>query len=84
MQNGLCLCHADRKFSHLEGAFGRRCREAGLQPSMGTAGDCYDTQFKIRLERRSNLTRATTGRGAFALTCRLDSTFPEHCRAQRL
>jgi transposase InsO family protein len=23
-------------------AFGRRCREAGVQPSMGTAGDAYD------------------------------------------
>lgn len=23
-------------------AFGRRCREAGVQPSMGTAGDVYD------------------------------------------
>ena len=23
-------------------AFGKRCREAGVRPSMGTAGDCYD------------------------------------------
>jgi transposase InsO family protein len=24
-------------------AYGRRCREAGVQQSMGTAGDAYDT-----------------------------------------
>ena len=23
-------------------AFGRRCREAGVRPSMGSVGDCYD------------------------------------------
>jgi len=23
-------------------AFGNRCREAGVRPSMGTVGDCYD------------------------------------------
>ena len=23
-------------------AFGMRCREAGVQPSMGSVGDCYD------------------------------------------
>ena len=23
-------------------AFGLRCREAGVQPSMGSVGDCYD------------------------------------------
>lgn len=23
-------------------AFGKRCREAGVRPSMGSAGDCYD------------------------------------------
>ena len=29
-------------------AFGRRCREAGVQPSMGTAGDAYDTRCANR------------------------------------
>jgi transposase InsO family protein len=76
--------HSDQGAQYTSIAFGRRCREAGVQPSMGTAGDAYDTQSKIRLERRSSLTQPTTGRAAFALTCRLDPTFPERCRAQRL
>jgi transposase InsO family protein len=78
------ILHSDQGCQYTSIAFGRRCREAGVQPSMGTAGDAYDTQSKIRLERRSDLTQPMIGRAAFALTCRLDSTFPERCRAQRL
>lgn len=26
-------------------AFGRRCRDAGVQPSMGIAGDCFDNSM---------------------------------------
>jgi transposase InsO family protein len=78
------ILHSDQGCQYTSLAFGRRCREAGVQPSMGTAGDAYDTQSKIRLERRSDLTQPMIGRAAFALTCRLDSTFPERCRAQRL
>ena len=37
---GRCHVHFDRRYASI--AFGRRCREAGVQPSMGTAGDCYD------------------------------------------
>jgi hypothetical protein len=56
--------------------------EAGIEPSVGSRGDSYDTQFKILPERRFDLTRATTGLDAFALTCRSFRTFPEHRRAQ--
>jgi transposase InsO family protein len=34
--------HSDQGCQYTSIAFGRRCREAGVQPSMGTAGDCYD------------------------------------------
>jgi putative transposase len=34
--------HSDQGCQYTSIAFGRRCREAGVQPSMGTAGDCFD------------------------------------------
>jgi transposase InsO family protein len=34
--------HSDQGGQYTSIAFGRRCREAGVQPSMGTAGDAYD------------------------------------------
>ncbi len=34
--------HSDRGTQYTSIAFGRRCKEAGVQPSMGSVGDCYD------------------------------------------
>ena len=34
--------HSDQGSQYTSLAFGRRCREAGVRPSMGTAGDCFD------------------------------------------
>lgn len=34
--------HSDRGCQYTSLAFGQRCREAGIQPSMGSVGDCYD------------------------------------------
>jgi transposase InsO family protein len=34
--------HSDQGCQYTSIAFGRRCREAGVMPSMGTAGDCFD------------------------------------------
>lgn len=34
--------HSDRGTQYTSIAFGRRCREAGVRPSMGSGGDCYD------------------------------------------
>jgi transposase InsO family protein len=34
--------HSDQGCQYTSIAFGKRCREAGVQPSMGTAGDCFD------------------------------------------
>ncbi|TCF99887.1 transposase, partial [Paraburkholderia steynii] len=36
------ILHSDQGSQYTSIAFGRRCREAGVQPSMGTAGDAYD------------------------------------------
>ena len=34
--------HSDRGCQYTSLAFGARCRAAGVRPSMGSAGDCYD------------------------------------------
>jgi putative transposase len=34
--------HSDRGCQYTSLAFGRRCREAGIAPSMGSVGDAYD------------------------------------------
>ena len=39
--NGV-IHHSDQGSQYTSIAFGRRCREAGVEPSMGSVGDCYD------------------------------------------
>jgi putative transposase len=34
--------HSDQGCQYTSIAFGLRCKEAGVRPSMGSAGDCYD------------------------------------------
>ena len=34
--------HSDQGSQYTSLAFGRRCRDAGVRPSMGLVGDCYD------------------------------------------
>jgi len=34
--------HSDQGCQYTSIEFGRRCREAGVRPSMGTVGDCFD------------------------------------------
>ena len=34
--------HSDQGSQYTSIAFGKRCREAGVRPSMGSVGDCYD------------------------------------------
>jgi putative transposase len=34
--------HSDQGCQYTSIAFGRRCRDAGVRPSMGSVGDCYD------------------------------------------
>ena len=36
------ICHSDHGSQYTSLAFGARCREAGVRPSMGTVGDAYD------------------------------------------
>ena len=39
---GEVIHHSDQGSQYTSLAFGRRCREAGVCPSMGSVGDCYD------------------------------------------
>ena len=34
--------HSDQASQYTSFAFGKRCREVGIRPSMGSTGDCYD------------------------------------------
>ena len=34
--------HSDQGTQYTSLAFGQRCREAGVRPSTGSVGDCYD------------------------------------------
>jgi putative transposase len=47
--------HSDHGWQYTSYAFGKRCREAGIMPSMGTVGDAYDNamaeSFFATLER---------------------------------
>lgn len=39
---GDVIHHSDHGCQYTSVAFGTRCREAGVRPSMGTVGDCFD------------------------------------------
>ena len=39
---GGVIHHSDQGCQYTSVAFGRRCREAGVRPSMGSVGDCFD------------------------------------------
>ena len=36
------IYHSDQGSQYTSVAFGKRCRQAGVRPSMGSVGDCYD------------------------------------------
>ena len=66
--------HSDRGSQYTSVAFGRRCEEAGVKPSMGSTGDCFDNalaeSFFASLEcelidRNSFPTRAVAQREVF-------------------
>jgi len=66
--------HSDRGSQYTSVAFGRRCDEAGVKPSMGSTGDCFDNalaeSFFASLEcelidRTSLPTRATAQQEVF-------------------
>lgn len=70
------LYHSDRGSQGASHEFQRKLSDYGMRCSMSRKGNCWDTQFRIRLERRTDLTRVGIGRAALALTCRSGSGVP--------
>ncbi len=44
--------HSDRGSQYVSIRYSERLAEAGIEPSVGSKGDSYDTQSKMSLERR--------------------------------
>jgi putative transposase len=66
--------HSDQGCQYTSIAFGQRCEEAGVRPSMGSVGDCYDNAMAESffatlecelLERRPRATPIETQRAVF-------------------
>lgn len=66
--------HSDQGSQYTSFAFGKRCREVGIRPSMGSAGDCYDNALAESffatlecelLDRRKFRTRVEASRAVF-------------------
>ncbi len=70
------IVHTDRGSQYASKEYRRLIKDYGLIPSMSRKGDCWDTQFIMHPERRTDLTRAGIGQSALALTCRSDPGVP--------
>jgi transposase InsO family protein len=55
------IFHSDRGSQYAGQAMTAKLAEYGMTASMSRKGNCWDTQFKICLERRTDLTRAGIG-----------------------
>ena len=55
--------HSDRGCQYTSLAFGQRLREAGLLPSMGSVGDCYDKDLRRILHLHRPVSGGTCERG---------------------
>jgi putative transposase len=70
------IVHSDRGSQYASQNYRELLDRYGLQGSMSRKGNCWDTQLKMILNVRPNLTRAGIGVITFALTCRLASGVP--------
>lgn len=77
------LFHSDRGSQYASSKFAQTLATHGFVASMSRKGNCWDTQFRILPERRTDLTHAGIGRVALALTCRSGSGVPQALPGQR-
>src|ERR1700685_3078425 len=79
--------HSDQGSQYTALAFGRRCEEAGVRPSMGSVGDCFDNamceSFFATLEcelldRRSFKTQIEARMAVFEFIEGRDNPHPRH------
>ena len=78
------IMHTDRGSQYASDGYRQLIKGYRMIQSMSRRANCWDTQSIMHPERRPDLTRAGIGEYAFALTCRSDPAFPEHCRAHRM
>ena len=48
-RDGSLICHSDRGSQYVSIRYSERLAEAGIEPSVGSKGDSYDTQLKSHL-----------------------------------
>ena len=53
------IVHSGQGSQHTSVAFGERCKEAGIRPSMGSVGDAYDNALCESVSPRSNASHST-------------------------
>jgi putative transposase len=79
--------HSDQGSQYTSFAFGKRCEQAGVRPSMGAVGDCFDNamseSFFATLEcellnRRSFKNQAEARIAVFCSPARHVHGLPEH------
>jgi putative transposase len=73
---GPTVIHSDQGTQDGSWAFTRRAQEAGLLPSMGAVGTCFDSENGSGWRPSSSLTRASIDPGVLALTRRLGVGVP--------
>jgi putative transposase len=70
------IMHSDRGSQYASDEHRRLIKGYRMIQSMSRRANCWDTQFRMALNVRSNLTRAGIGDAALALTCRLGAGVP--------
>jgi putative transposase len=68
--------HSDQGSTYATGSYREIVNRYGIRQSMSRKGDCWDTQYTMKVNDRPSLTRAGIGQRALALTCRLRSGVP--------
>ena len=55
------MLHSDQGSTYATGSYREIVNRHGIRQSMSRKGDCWDTQSRMALNARSNLTRAGIG-----------------------
>jgi transposase InsO family protein len=70
------LVHSDRGSTYATSLYLDLVRKHEIRQSMSRKGNCWDTQYTMKVSDRPGLTRAGIGQRALALTCRLRPGVP--------
>jgi putative transposase len=70
------ILHSDQGSTYATAEYRTLLSRHGIRQSMSRKGDCWDTQYTMKVDDRPSLTRAGIGQRALALTCRLRPGVP--------